>query len=56
MFVPCFFEPLLQQSNPGLVNINTKAGAETVTENKDRRWLVSLDIGRNYQNNKSKNS
>ena len=45
MFVPCFLEPLLQQSDPGPVNVNTIARAETVAENQDGRRLGSLGVG-----------
>ena len=37
MFVPLFLQPGLQQSGPGLVNVNTKTGTEAVTKDQDSR-------------------
>jgi hypothetical protein len=48
MFVPLVGEPGLQQSGPGLVNINTIASAQAVAENQYGRGFRRVCL-RAYQ-------
>ena len=44
MFVTLISEPRLQQSGPGLVNVNTVARAQTVAEDQDSRSIRTVAV------------
>ena len=56
MFVPLFFQPFLQQSGPGLVNVYTVAGAEAVTEYEHSRLFVGKGLRAGEQQQQDKNT